>query len=103
MPRGVDGKFTLTRGSDASGRRVASTRRIQGLSGSKSGSSPDGAESAIPRRPSNAACFAAASVPECQMELPRFKPRLTPERTTSTLSQLWVPSATQSAGVPLTR
>ena len=35
------------------------------------------------------------------MELPRLGPRLMPERTASTCSQLCAPSATQSAGCPV--
>ena len=58
---------------------------------------------AIPRSPSSAACFAAARVPECHIELPRLRPRLIPESTRSTCSQLLAPSATRSAGVPFTR
>jgi len=34
---------------------------------------------ATPRTPSNAACLAAANVPECQQALPRFAPRLMAE------------------------
>ena len=64
---------------------------------------PAGALNAMPRRPSSAACLAAASVPECQIELPRLKPRLQPDSTRSTLPHWYAPSATQSAGVPLTR
>ena len=57
----------------------------------------------MPRTPSSAACFAAASVPECQIELPRLKPRLQPDSTRSTLPHRCAPSDTQSAGVPFTR
>jgi hypothetical protein len=71
---------------------------------SKFGSSfTTGMLSAIPGMPMSAACFAAATVPECQMPLPRFGPRLIPDSTTSTLSYCEMPSATQSAGVPFTR
>ena len=64
---------------------------------------PAGALNAMPRRPSSAACFAPASVPECQIELPRLKPRLQPDSTRSTFPHLKAPSETQSAGVPFTR
>ncbi len=90
-----------------SGMSAESTRSTCGSRAAKSGSSPpgavDGALSAIPRSPNSVACFAAASVPECQRPLPRFVPMLIPDRTRSTSDQWWTPSATQSAGVPLTR
>ena len=64
--------------------------------------SVDGVLNAIPRTPSSAACFAAASVPECQTALPRFVPRLIPDNTRSTSFHWFTPSITQSAGVPFT-
>ncbi len=101
-PRGDSGKLTLTRLSSVAPSNVEITRCIQGLSGAKSVVLA-GALNAIPRKPSSAACFAPASVPECHVELPRLNPRLQPDNTRSTLPHLWAPSATQSAGVPLTR
>jgi hypothetical protein len=83
---------------------MRTTRSIHGSRPVKSGSSSfTGALSAIPRMPSSVACLAPARVPECQIALPRFGPRFTPERTTSTPSHRNTPRATQSAGVPLTR
>src|SRR5262245_6993717 len=79
-------KLTLTSSSVDSLNSTLSTRRIQGFKLSKS-STPAGPLTATPRTPSSAACFAAASVPECQMELPRFNPRLIPDSTTSTFPQ----------------
>jgi low affinity Fe/Cu permease len=71
---------------------------------SKSGSVlPAGVLTAMPFIPSNTACLAAARVPECHIELPRFSPILMPLSTTSVLAHRCVPRATQSAGVPFTR
>jgi hypothetical protein len=96
--------LTLTSLASSLSSSISSVRSIHGARTEKSEvSSSTGALSAMPRIPSSTACFAAASVPECQVELPRFRPRLIPERTTSTRSHWLMPSATQSAGVPLTR
>jgi hypothetical protein len=88
MPRGAVGRLTLSSRADASASSTRKTRSICGSSALKSGSSPpgavDGVLSAMPRMPNSVACFAAASVPECQIPLPRLTPILTPDRTTST-------------------
>jgi hypothetical protein len=96
--------LTFTSLGHSSSRTISSTRSTQGAIVEKSAcSSATGVLRAMPRMPSSAACFAAASVPECQVAFPRFGPRLIPERTTSTFSHMKTPSATQSAGVPFTR
>ena len=84
---------------------ISSTEPTHGLSVLKSGCSFSvaGALKAMPRKPRSAACLAPASVPECHTALPRFVPRLMPDRTTSTFSHRVVPSITQSPGVPFTR
>ena len=94
--------FTFKRPGVSSVSAVRSTSRIHGLNGSNS-SAPAGPLSAMARSPSSVACFAAATVPECQIALPRLKPRFNPDRTTSTFPRWCAPSATQSAGVPFTR
>jgi hypothetical protein len=104
MPRASGGILTFNSCGDDS--RISSLRTSStwGASSSNLGSSSFvGVLSAIPRSPSKTACFAAANVPECQTPVPRFGPRLIPDKTQSTLSQRCTPRATQSAGVPLTR
>lgn len=95
--------LTFTNRKSLSGIRISRTYVTRGISEAKSGSTGrTGVLTTMPRKPNSAAYLAAASVPECHAELPRFVPRLMPDKTRSTLSQLYAPSATQSAGVPLT-
>src|SRR3954471_13733844 len=100
MPFGFSGKFTFTSETVLIGNSNLNTLTTYGSSVAKSGSrlSLTFVLNAIPRDQSNAPCLAAASVRQCQHELPKFKPRLIPERTTSTWPQQCMPCATQSAG-----
>src|SRR5260221_7492691 len=104
IPLGSGGKLTFTRCNDDCRISTLSTDSTCGCNFSKTGSSCSaGVLKAIPLAPEKTACLAAAKVPECQMALPRLRPRLIPESTRSAPPHKCRPRATQSAGVPFTR
>ncbi|MNY44470.1 hypothetical protein D3C86_1795010 [compost metagenome] len=83
---GFGGKLTLNNPKSECSINKAMVSFTKGANSSKLGSVlPTGVLKAIPFIPNKTACFAAANVPECHIELPKLGPMLIPDNTKDVL------------------